>query len=140
MRVLTLPTRQQHQLARLFLGELSAAARRRLKWFDWHLQHGENVSRTCRHFSIARETFYRWQRRYNPRDLRTLEDRSSRPKHCRKRQWTTTAILAVQHLRERYIGWGKEKLRVLLGREGITLSAFDDRPYPVLVPTREIKQ
>ena len=123
MNNLTLPTRQQRQLARLDLRDLSVEARRRLKWFDWHRSHGENVSLTCRHFAISRQTFYRWQRRYNPYQLATLEDRSSRPHRCRQRQWTTAAVLAVQALRERYLRWGKEKLRVLLQREGVVLSA-----------------
>lgn len=123
MQNLTLPSRNQRKLARLFLGELSPQARRRLKWLDWHRRHGGNVSRTCRHFDIVRQTFYRWLERYNPYDLQSLEDRSSRPKHCRQRQWTTAAVLAVQRLREQYVGWGKEKLRVLLGREGVVLSA-----------------
>lgn len=123
VRNLTLQSWQQRKLARLFLGELSPQARKRLKWLDWHDRHGRNVSRTCRHFDIGRETLYRWLRRYDPSDLRSLEDRSSRPKRCRQRQWTTAAVLAVQRLRERYQGWGKEKLRVLLGREGIALSA-----------------
>jgi Helix-turn-helix domain len=32
-----------------------------------------NVARTCRHFGISRQTFYRWQRRYGPFDLTSLE-------------------------------------------------------------------
>lgn len=123
MQNLTLPTRQQRQLARLDLRDLSPEARRRLRWFDWHRSHGENVSLTCRHFAISRQTFYRWRRRYTPYHLATLENRSSRPHRCRQRQWTTSAVLAVQALREQYVGWGKEKLRVLLGREGTVLSA-----------------
>ncbi len=104
------------------LDELSAGARRRLKWFDWHAAHGKNVSKTCRHFSISRQTFYRWQRRYKPWDLTTLEDRPSRPKKRRQRTWATAQVLAVQELRERYPRWGKAKLCVLLVRRGIRLS------------------
>jgi putative transposase len=122
MRSVTLPW-QQKVVARLFLGELSPEARRRLKWLDWHGGHGRNVSRTCRHFAIGRETLYRWLRRYDPFDLRSLEDRPSRPRRCRQRQWTTAVVLAVQRMREKYVGWGKEKLQVLLGREGVELSA-----------------
>lgn len=122
MRNFTLPSRNQRKLSRMHLQELSREARLRLKWFDWHAAHGENVSLTCRHFGIARATFYRWKARYTPYDLRTLEDRSSRPKRCRQRQWTTAQVLAVQELRERYVSWGKDKLKVLLGRQGIILS------------------
>lgn len=123
MQNLTLPSRAQRQLSRLHLQALSAEAKRRLKWFDWHRANGENVSKTCRHFSISRETFYRWSRRYDPRDLRSLEDRSSRPRHVRRPTWTQDEVLAVRRLRERYPFWGKMKLVVLLLREGLVLSA-----------------
>ena len=56
MRNLTLPSRAQRKLARLHLQDLSPEAKKRLKWFDWHRDHGQNVSLTCRHFGIARQT------------------------------------------------------------------------------------
>ena len=80
MRNLTLPSRAQRKLSKLHLEELSPEAKRRLKWFDWHRDHAQNVSLTCRHFGIARETFYRWKRRYKPSDLSSLEDRPWRRK------------------------------------------------------------
>ena len=123
MQNLTLPSRAQRQLSRLHLQELSADARRRLKWFDWHRTNGENVSKTCRHFSISRQTFYRWWKRYNPKDLRSLEDRSSCPRHIRPPTWTKEEVLSVRRLRERYPFWGKMKLAILLAREGLILSA-----------------
>ena len=120
---LTLPTRAQRKLSKLHLEDLSGEAKKRLKWFDWHRDHGENVSLTCRHFGIARQTFYRWKQRYNPFDLASLADRSSRPRHVRQRTWTTAEVLAVQRLRETFSRWGKEKLAVILLREGVKLSA-----------------
>lgn len=120
---LTLPSRSQRKLSKLHLQDLSAEARKRLKWFDWHAAHGENVSLTCRHFAIARQTFYRWKRRYDRFNLASLEDRSSRPRRVRPKTWTTAEVLAVQRLREAYSRWGKEKLAVLLLREGVKLSA-----------------
>ncbi len=102
MQNLTLPSRNQKKLSKLHLKELSSEAKKRLKWFDWHRDHGQNVSLTCRHFGIARETFYRWKRRYNRFDLSSLEDRSSRPRRVRQRTWTTAEVLAVQRLRETF--------------------------------------
>ena len=119
----TLPSRNQKKLARLDLQELSREAKMRLAWFDWHRAHGENVSLTCRHFGIARQTFYRWQKRYDPRHLSSLQDRSSVPHKRRHRSWTTEQVLAVQGLREEYPCFGKNKLKVLLERVSITLSA-----------------
>ncbi len=34
------------------------------------------MARTCRHFGISRQTFYRWFRRYDPQNLASLEERS----------------------------------------------------------------
>lgn len=62
-------------------------------------------------------------KRYNPRDLRSLEDRSSRPRRCKQATWTREEIVAVKTLRERYPMWGKLKLVVLMVREGLHLSA-----------------
>lgn len=122
VRNFAVPTRAQRELSTLHFGALSAEAKKRLKWFDWHRAHGENVSLTCRHFAIGRGTFYRWWKRYDPYDLSSLEDRSSRPHHVRPKSWTTEEILAVQGLRESYPRWGKLKLAVLLVRQGLALS------------------
>jgi transposase InsO family protein len=111
------------RVARKEWPELSPEALRRLRILDWHLANGKNVSKTCRHFTISRQTLYRWLGRYNPKDLRSLEDRSSRPKHCKQTTWTKAEILAVKAVRERYPAWGKLKLVVLLARQGLHLSA-----------------
>src|SRR6266851_5179120 len=48
--------------------ELSRDARVRLAWMDFY-RRCRNVARTGRHFRISRQTFYRWQRRYDPYDF-----------------------------------------------------------------------
>ena len=58
---------------------LSKAARLRLRWLDFYFAHGRNASLTARRFGISRETVRRWVRRFDPRDLTTLEDGSRRP-------------------------------------------------------------
>lgn len=100
---------------------LSRKARVRLKWFDYAKTH--RVCATCRHFGIARSTYYEWKKRYRPNDLTTLEDRSSRPRRCRGRQWTATQVAAVRAAREAHPRWGKAKLAVVLAREGVGVSA-----------------
>jgi putative transposase len=99
------------------LTPLSPDARRRLRWFDYYRSHGQNVSLTCRHFGIARNTFYTWKRRYDPSNLASLEDRSSKPKHPRTPTWSLELAQAVLALRDKYPSWGKDKLVVLLRRE-----------------------
>jgi len=102
--------------------DLSRIARARLGMLDWHRAHGENVSRTARHFGYSRPTLYRWLDRYDRSRLESLEDRSSRPIHRRRPTWTLAELIAVRRLRERYPRWGKDKLVVLVRRDGIRLS------------------
>ena len=92
-------------------------AKQRLKWLDYYQAHGENASLTCRYFGISRQTFYRWKRRFNPRDLTTLEERSHRPRQVRQSTWSPELSQAVLEFREQHPRWGKDKLAVLLRRE-----------------------
>lgn len=101
---------------------LSPEARKRSSWLRWHGTHGENVSLTCRHHGISRRTFYRWQHRFTHHGLVGLEDRSHRPRRCRRPGWTVTQLDAVLAVREQYPAWGKAKLAILLEREGHDLS------------------
>jgi len=102
--------------------DLSRTARVRLDMLDWHRKHGENVARTARHFGFSRPTVYRWLARFDRFRLETLEDRPSRPLRRRRPTWTLGQLVAVRRLREEYPRWGKDKLRVLLRREGLLLS------------------
>jgi putative transposase len=98
--------------------EVSREARLRLQWMDYYEAHERNAALTCRHFGISRQTFYRWKRRYNPRDLTSLESRSHRPRRRRKPTWSVELSQAVLQLREEHPRWGKDKLAVLLRSEG----------------------
>ena len=98
--------------------ELSREAQKRLAWFDYYQTHGRNAALTCRYFGISRQTFYRWKRRYDPHNLRTLEDGSHRPHRRRQPTWTAAQAERVRRLREQYPRWGKDKLAVLLRAEG----------------------
>lgn len=101
--------------------DLSAEARRRLRWMDYYHQHGRNVSRTCRHFDISRATFYRWWRRYEPRRPQSLEDdrHTRRPRRVRQPETPPAVEARIRSLREQYPRWGDRKLAVLLRRDGI---------------------
>jgi transposase InsO family protein len=76
----------------------------------------------CRTFGIGRATLYRWQKRFNPQDLTSLRDRSRRPHRVRTPRWSFDLIEAVKCLRETYPRWGKDKLAVLLKRQGRAVS------------------
>jgi len=104
------------------IADISHEANKRLKWFDYYEGVGRNARKTCRHFGISPDTFYRWKRRYRPKDLTTLEEHSRRPKRVRRPSWTTEMVEAVLALREKYPTWGKAKLAVLLAESGIMVS------------------
>ncbi len=67
---------------------LSRAAQTRLQWMLFYYFNRRNVQRTCRHFGISWQTFYRWKRRFDRHDLTTLEQRSHRPCHVRRPTWS----------------------------------------------------
>jgi len=101
--------------------ELSREARVRLGWMDFY-GGCDNVVHTCRHFGISRQTFYRWQRRYDPFDLASLEERSHRPRQCRQPTWAFPLEEKVLGLRLQFPRWGKDKLAVLLRRQKLAVS------------------
>jgi len=76
------------------------------------------MSLVCETFGMGRATLYRWIRRYNPKDLTSVKDRSRRPYSIRKPKWSYELIGAVKALREQYPRWGKDILVVLLTRQG----------------------
>ena len=108
------------RLARIGV-ELSREARVRLAWMDFY-HRKRNVAHTCRHFGISRQTFYRWQRRFNAYDLTTLEARSHRPHRRRQPTWTFPLAEKVLTLRLQFPRWGKDKLAVLLRRQRLPVS------------------
>src|SRR5437588_652197 len=91
------------RLARIGV-ELSRGARVRLAWMDFY-RGCDNVAHTCRHFGISRQTFYRWQRRYDPYDLTTLEEHSHRPGQCRQPTWAFPLEEKVLGLRLQFPRW-----------------------------------
>lgn len=101
---------------------LSKKARQRLKWFDYYYSRGQNSRLSCRHFDISPQSFYRWKKRYSPGRLESLENYSHRPKHLGQLGYSVEQVEAVLRLREEYRRWGKEKLTVLLHREGFACS------------------
>jgi putative transposase len=143
MQLVSSCTRTMARVGSKAPADLSRAAKTRLAWMDHYAQHG-NVSFTCRHFGISRETFYVWRRRYQPQRLTSLEARSCRPKHTRPRTWTEREVQAVQALRAAHPCWGKDKLQRLLpadvqlsvSKVGRILSSLQARGQLVEPPRR----
>ncbi|HEY7535887.1 MAG TPA: helix-turn-helix domain-containing protein [Thermodesulfobacteriota bacterium] len=101
---------------------ISKEAKKRVSWFDYLRKTG-NARLTCRYFGISPQTLYRWKRRFNPHDLTTLESKPSRPRRRRKPETSKEVVGRIRQLREQYPRWGKDKLVILLKREGISISA-----------------
>ena len=120
MRMISGMVRGTSRLARF--SEPSKQARQRLKWMDYYGEHNGNARLTCRHFDICPQTFYRWKRRYDSQDLRSMEDRPRRPRCLRQPTWSPELAGAVLRLREEYPRWGKDKLVILLREEGWQVS------------------
>lgn len=99
---------------------LTPKARQRLAWMDAY-RECQNAARICRHFSIPLRTFWRWRKRYDPWDLKSLEDGSRKPKHFpRRTPWPVEQ--RVLALKAAHVRWGKEKLALVLERQGTHLS------------------
>jgi len=110
-------------LRRVSRSQITTKANVRLTWMDYYQKVG-NARLTCRHFGISPDTFYRWKKRYKPLVLKTLEDdtKSRRPQRLRVPLTPAQIVARVFYYRELYPRWGKEKLTVLLRKEGLLTS------------------
>ncbi|MCI0529293.1 MAG: helix-turn-helix domain-containing protein [Nitrospira sp.] len=85
-------------------------------------QETREVDLACQTFGLSRASLYRWRKRLDPKDLTSIQDRSRRPHRLRRPTWSLDLQQAVKRLRETYPRWGKDKLVVLLRREGLSVS------------------
>jgi transposase InsO family protein len=102
---------------------LTERAKYKIKILDWHKEHGNNISLTARHFGIGRMTLYRWLRRFKQCGIIGLNECSRKPKNIRKPTTSWNVVIRTVQLRKQYPAWSKHKLKVLLEREGIKVSA-----------------
>jgi len=82
------------------------------------LAPGANKSELCRRFGISRDKGYKWLRRYDPSDPRSLADRSRRPQTS---PGQTAAATEAEVLRLRAASnnaWGGRKIAHVMRREG----------------------
>lgn len=102
---------------------LSLKAQRRLAWFDFYQGHSRNARLTCRHFCISPDTFYRWEKRFNPNNLRTLEEDPNRHRPKRLRTMVTPLAVIRRITEIRLADREKSKYEIAgeLKREGLTV-------------------
>jgi transposase InsO family protein len=103
---------------------LSKDALKRLEWIDWYENHKKNVSLTCRHFGISRDTFYLWLKRFNRWDLATLEfdPKTRRPHKLREMTTSPEVQNKIYHIRAADPEKSKYEIHEELKRKGILVA------------------
>jgi len=104
-------------------GALTERAKYKIKILDWHRERGNNISLTARHFGLGRMTLHRWVKRFRHYGILGLNERSRKPKNVRKPTTSWDIVIKTVQLRKQYPAWSKYKLRALLKREGLEVSA-----------------
>ena len=120
MRVAGLP-RSFYQLAKTTPGGLPPDAQERLRWVNcWQTlrRQGLTSSAAAETLGLPRSTLYRWDRALREEGLMGLRTKSRRPRRLRSPTWSPELSQAVLELREQFPRWGKDKLVVLLRRQG----------------------
>lgn len=102
---------------------LTPEARRRVKIMDWHRAHGGNISLTARHFGMSRFTIREWSKRFHRYGIVGLNEQSRKPKNVRRPTTSWNIVIKTIQLRKQYPAWSKYKIKALLKREGIEVSA-----------------
>jgi len=106
--------------------KLTRKAQLKLEWIIfYHTLGNHNATLTAHHFGIARKTFHKWLKRFNERNLLTLEEASRKPKKVRS--WTLTNVeeQQIKQIRKEHIKLGKRKLKVLYEeRYGTNISTW----------------
>jgi len=102
---------------------ITEKAKQRLKILDWHQKHGSNLSLTARRFSLQRLTLRQWVKRVKQSGPVGLNDRSHRPQRLRQPTTPWETVMAAVILRQKYPAWSKYKLRIMLARQGVKVSA-----------------
>lgn len=102
---------------------LSKDGLKRLCWFDWYSSHGKNAELTCRHFGISKDTFYTWRKRFNPKNLQTLEfnTKTRRPKKVRESTLSMEVKNKIYAIRLADCEKSKYEIQEELKREGIVV-------------------
>jgi len=103
---------------------LSKSALKRLSWFDYYYCHNKNISLTCRHFGISRDTFYLWKRRFSTHNLKSLEDntKTRRPHHLREMTTDLSVLKRIHEIRSADLSKSKYEIREELKREGVPVA------------------
>jgi transposase InsO family protein len=98
------------------MGELSFEAKTRLAYLEFY-QQVRDVSVVCRAFNISRQTFYKWQKRFDRSNLSSLLNHSKAPLNRRRGCLSFEEELKLKKFREKYIRQSKVKLSIMYQKE-----------------------
>ena len=91
---------------------LSPQAKLKLEWIIFYHTVGKgNALLTAKHFGINPKTLHKWKKRFNERNLTSLEEQSRAPVKTRAREITGLQRMRIRELRKAHIRWGKIKLQ-----------------------------
>ena len=97
---------------------LSLKAQEKLEWVIFYRNIAKNnVAYTASYFGISPKTLYKWLKRFDEKNLSSLEEQSRRP--CKARAWMVTREEEsnIIDLRKKNMEFGKAKLKVLYRKE-----------------------
>jgi len=97
---------------------LSEKAQLKLEWIIFYYTVGErNALSTAGHFGINPKTLHKWKKRFNEKDLSSLEEQSRRPEKVRDWMVQKEEEANILVLRKKNLEFGKKKLKVLYQKE-----------------------
>lgn len=97
---------------------LSLKAQEKLEWIIFYYTIAKkNALYTASYFGINPKTLHKWIKRFNEKNLSTLEEKSRRPHKTREWMVTKEEEVNIIKLRKDNLELGKTKLKVLYKRE-----------------------
>ena len=93
---------------------LSLKAKEKLEWVIFYYTVGhESAKETYSYFGITRKTLHKWLKRFDERNLLSLEEESKAP--IKRRDWEVAhkEEKRIVSLRKAHIKWGKKKIKKL---------------------------
>ncbi len=105
---------------------LSTDAQLKLEWIIfYHTVVNRNATKTAAYYGITRKTFHKWFKRFDIKNLSTLEEQKRIPNIKRRWKVTHEEETNIIALRKSNMEFGKKKLKVLYLREhGKTISTW----------------
>ena len=102
---------------------LTPQAKQKMKVVDWMRFHQNNVSLTARRFGLNRETVRIWKQKFDTVGMIALNEKSHRPKHLRTSTTDWKIVDEIVKTRNQYPVWSKYKIKAILKRKNIIISA-----------------